>query len=706
MIVLDGSGSMWGRIDGRPKLEIARETLREVLQGVPETTELGLIAYGHREKGNCGDIELVVPPAAGSAGRIADKVDNLRFLGKTPLSAAVQVAAEELHYTEDRATVVLITDGIETCGLNVCEIGSMLETQGVDFTAHVVGFGLTTEEGQQVACLAENTGGRYFSANDAEALVVALNETVAMTPPETTFIARDQDDNDVNGIALDWHINNADGVEVLQALGKTSAVSALAPGNYTITVSGVDVSGGAEFTIEEDAASQVIYVPVELVVLTATLEAPETVAAGAEFEVNWTGPNAKSDYVTIVEVGTPEGKFLNYAYTSRGSPAKVMAPDGLGVYEIRYFHNPSNRTLATVEINVTAVEATLEAAAEVAAGQEFEVIWTGPNSKGDYITIVEAGTPDGKFGDYAYTQNGSPAKVTAPDGLGAYEIRYIIGQSKRTLATREITLGAVGATLEGPSDVAAGSKFEVKWTGPSNKGDYITIVEAGAPEGKYGDYAYTQNGSPAKLTAPDGLGAFELRYILGQSKRILASQKIVLTAIAATIEVNNTPVPGGKIDISWTGPGNRGDYITIVEVGTPEGKFGNYTPTGRGSPLTVEAPRALGKFELRYVLASSKRTLVSLPVTLAVATATISAPAIVAVGAAVEVTWTGPGNREDFIEIIAAEAKANAKPLTEARTAQGSPLSVFAPGSAGDYVVRYRMRDNGEVLVSVPLKVE
>ena len=31
LLVLDASGSMWGQIEGRPKLEIARETLRKVL---------------------------------------------------------------------------------------------------------------------------------------------------------------------------------------------------------------------------------------------------------------------------------------------------------------------------------------------------------------------------------------------------------------------------------------------------------------------------------------------------------------------------------------------------------------------------------------------------------------------------------------------------------------------------------------------------
>ncbi len=73
MIVLDGSGSMWGQIDGVPKLQIARDTLRDVLKSVPDTTELGLMAYGHRKKGDCNDIELVVPPALGTAATISDK---------------------------------------------------------------------------------------------------------------------------------------------------------------------------------------------------------------------------------------------------------------------------------------------------------------------------------------------------------------------------------------------------------------------------------------------------------------------------------------------------------------------------------------------------------------------------------------------------------------------------------------------------------
>src|SRR5690606_31176977 len=183
IIVLDASGSMWGQIDSKPKLEIARETLRSVLPTIPADRELGLMAYGHRQKGSCTDIELVVEPAAGTADAIAAAAAKMKFLGKTPLSDAVRQAAEALRYTEDKATVVLITDGIETCNADPCALGNELEQSGVDFTAHVVGFGLSRDEGRQVACLAENTGGRYIEAGDAGTLAEEMKETVVDEAP-------------------------------------------------------------------------------------------------------------------------------------------------------------------------------------------------------------------------------------------------------------------------------------------------------------------------------------------------------------------------------------------------------------------------------------------------------------------------------------------------------------------------------------------
>ena len=182
IIVLDASGSMWGQIDGRPKLEIAREALGQVLRDLPAGSEVGLMAYGHREKGSCADIELLVPPGPGTGPAITAAANALQFKGKTPLSAAVRMAAAELRSTEEKATVILITDGIETCQADPCSLGAELEASGVDFTAHVVGFGLSEDEGAQVACLAKATGGLYLQASDLQSLSDALVEVVLEDP--------------------------------------------------------------------------------------------------------------------------------------------------------------------------------------------------------------------------------------------------------------------------------------------------------------------------------------------------------------------------------------------------------------------------------------------------------------------------------------------------------------------------------------------
>ncbi len=182
MIILDASGSMWGQVDGRPKLQIAQEALRTALQSLPADRAIGFMVYGHRDGASCEDIELIVPPAAGTGNKIIAAVEQLKFQGKTPLTAAVRQAAEQLSYRQDKATVVLITDGLESCNADPCALGRELEQTGADFTAHVVGFGLTAEEGRRVSCLADATGGRYIPAGDAAALEQALADTVAAAP--------------------------------------------------------------------------------------------------------------------------------------------------------------------------------------------------------------------------------------------------------------------------------------------------------------------------------------------------------------------------------------------------------------------------------------------------------------------------------------------------------------------------------------------
>ncbi len=181
LLVLDASGSMWGRVDGRPKIEIAREAVDSLLAGWNADTDLGLMAYGHRRKGDCTDIELLQPIGLFDAKAIRAQVAGLQPKGMTPIAEAVRQAAAGLRHSERKATVILVSDGEETCSADPCAVGAELEASGVEFTAHVIGFDLeeNPEARKQLQCLARTTGGRYLDARDATELNQAMASVAA-----------------------------------------------------------------------------------------------------------------------------------------------------------------------------------------------------------------------------------------------------------------------------------------------------------------------------------------------------------------------------------------------------------------------------------------------------------------------------------------------------------------------------------------------
>ncbi|MAK32996.1 MAG: hypothetical protein CL386_03300, partial [Acidiferrobacter sp.] len=48
--ILDASGSMWERVEGKPRIVIAKETLSSLIEQTPAEIRTGITAYGHRRK--------------------------------------------------------------------------------------------------------------------------------------------------------------------------------------------------------------------------------------------------------------------------------------------------------------------------------------------------------------------------------------------------------------------------------------------------------------------------------------------------------------------------------------------------------------------------------------------------------------------------------------------------------------------------------
>ena len=158
------------------------------------------------------------------------------------------------------------------------------------------------------------------------------------------------------------------------------------------------------------------------------------------------------------------------------------------------------------------------------------VSWSNMIHKRDFITIVMKRDREGKYGEYAYASAGSPKDLHAPETPGEGEIRYVTAKGNKTLASIPIKILPVSATLKVAATVPVKEKFQIEWTGPNNDRDYITIVPKSSPDRKSGTYHYTERGGPAELKAPNEAGEYELRYVTGKMRKVLARQAVTVTA--------------------------------------------------------------------------------------------------------------------------------------------------------------------------------
>lgn len=337
------------------------------------------------------------------------------------------------------------------------------------------------------------------------------------------------------------------------------------------------------------------------------IKAPPTAKVGSILTLEATGTGNGHDFVTVVKKGSPEGSYDQYVYVRAGK-LQLQLPGSAGEYELRVCGAASPYpTLARQALLIEGAAATVKAAANLKAGAEFEVAWTGPNNPRDYITIGDAAS---KYLSYKYTSNGSPLKITAPEKAGEYEVRYILGQGDTVIATQKVTVGALSASLTAPAQIAAGAKLTVGWQGPGNPRDYLTVVKADAAEGTWGRYEYVTRGNPITLTAPDAPGAYEVRY-LSATNATLARARLTVGGVSGAITAPAQVVAGDAFKVSWKGPDNARNFITVVPKGAREGEYsGSYAYTHPGSnPVNLFAPLQPGDYELRYSTAESYYTI-------------------------------------------------------------------------------------------------
>ncbi|MBN1276888.1 MAG: VWA domain-containing protein [Deltaproteobacteria bacterium] len=353
MIILDGSGSMWAQLEGEPRIDTAKKVLQEIVPSLPAEVRIGLTAYGHRLKGRCDDIEVLIPAGSNDRDMLLEKVMAISPKGKTPIAESVRLVVNELKQKETETTIILVSDGLETCHPDPCALVRELRETGIKFILHVVGFAVTEEENKQLSCLAEAGGGSYYTAGSASELLNAFQsmqqELVQKVEYEKATTTRKKARSGLGKLRLIFPDpgEKRKGLEQFRIVRKSD-------GKTIKTVERPDSDSShplpaGEYQVVLGYANTNFQPPSEISPLNVTVEGGETseLALGMLiFNVAESLKKLPADFVTL---RTTDGKFVVHT-PSRGNSAHFFTAKPLppGSYSFEYGNDKIEPKLAIV----------------------------------------------------------------------------------------------------------------------------------------------------------------------------------------------------------------------------------------------------------------------------------------------------------------------------------------------------------------------
>ncbi|ASM75081.1 VWA domain-containing protein [Pseudosulfitobacter pseudonitzschiae] len=628
VIVYDGSNSMWGQIDGVAKIETAREVMADLVETWPQSTNLGLLAYGHRRKGDCSDIELMIPPGPVDRASFLETVNAITPRGKTPLTDAVVQAAKNLSFRDNPATVVLISDGIESCQADPCSISAQLEEQGIAFTTHVIGFDIAREDQRQLSCIAENTGGTFVPAQDANELrgaIAQVQQVIEAQPESVPSVEPEPEPKQevsvsapktvVAGTLFDvsWSeaLNPRDLVLIALVGSEADAKSSYLPvrDDTEGKLTAPSEPGLYEVRYRLDEGRVILAsAPVEVVAADVSVTAPVSVVAGTVFDVSWSETLNARDLVLIAPVGSEADAKLSYLPVRDDIEGKLTAPSEPGLYEVRYRLDEGRVILASAPVEVVAADVSVTAPVSVVAGTVFDVSWSETLNARDLVLIAPVGSEADAKLSYLPVRDDIEGKLTAPSEPGLYEVRYRLDEGRVILASAPVEVTVAEVALTAPALVRAETEIQVSWQPSVNPRDLVLIAPAGSPADEKLSYAPARTENKTTLKAPSEPGLYEVRYRLDEGRRVIAAVPLEVVPADAPLDDGaglNAPesaAPSETITVSWTiAPEDADRRVALAKADAPDFTWISAHPVGAETETEIILPNEPGLYEVRFL---------------------------------------------------------------------------------------------------------
>lgn len=182
VLVVDVSESMTENdSSGRNKLSSAKKTMSTLVQGRPESTDLGVWTYpGGTTSGECAPgswIPGLQPDQHPDPTDVDAHIRQLTASGNTPTGPALRGVVDSLKQKGfTSATLLLISDGESNCGEPPCEVAKSIVDEGFALSVPSIGFTISDKGRDELTCISQATGSSYREADNADQLIKGLSQ--------------------------------------------------------------------------------------------------------------------------------------------------------------------------------------------------------------------------------------------------------------------------------------------------------------------------------------------------------------------------------------------------------------------------------------------------------------------------------------------------------------------------------------------------
>ncbi|MBR1850743.1 MAG: VWA domain-containing protein [Bacteroidales bacterium] len=187
LVILDCSNSMWDHWQSDSKIKVTQQVLLSFLDSAERQSDIdvALRVFGHLNKESYAT-RLEVPFGYDNYYRIRSKIKTLVPQGGCTAATALTDALDDFPHSDDSRNIILIiTDGMDDCDADICDVARHVQLSGVVVKTFILGIGNREDFRHSLDC-----AGKFTYVSNEESYASVLYDIFGLSDKKARVVLR------------------------------------------------------------------------------------------------------------------------------------------------------------------------------------------------------------------------------------------------------------------------------------------------------------------------------------------------------------------------------------------------------------------------------------------------------------------------------------------------------------------------------------